>query len=248
MKLNFIGSIVIITIIYELLGCSSAKQPKPTSPIPSPPIVEERHKESDVYYASLPPSEGSLWSDSSSEMLFIDQRARRVGDTVIIDIVENSSSKLDANTTVNKSSSVGAGVPNFFGLMRAAEAIRPNLNRDSKGKLVDTLVKANYGTDFKGKASSDRSGQITASVGARVVEVLPNGNLVIYGRREIKVNNESQFITVSGVVRSIDVTQDNRVQSISLSDAKIEYSGNGVISDKQKVGWLTRIMDNIWPF
>jgi flagellar L-ring protein precursor FlgH len=78
--------------------------------------------------------------------------------------------------------------------------------------------------------------------------VLPNGNVTIYGKREMKVNNELQRITVSGIIRPEDIGADNRVKSTYLADARIEYSGEGVIADKQSPGWGIRILDKVWPF
>jgi len=77
---------------------------------------------------------------------------------------------------------------------------------------------------------------------------LPNGNLAIQGSRQVQVNNENQFINIQGVVRSEDISSNNIVLSTFIADAKIELSGRGVISDKQRVGWLTRILDWVWPF
>ena len=94
----------------------------------------------------------------------------------------------------------------------------------------------------------DRSGQVTASIGAVVTRVLPNGNLVIHGRREMKVNNEVQYISVTGIARQRDIDKDNRIKSIYLADSRIEYYGKGVLADKQRPGWGTRILDFVWPF
>jgi flagellar L-ring protein precursor FlgH len=89
---------------------------------------------------------------------------------------------------------------------------------------------------------------MTASIGCTVVEVLPNGNLVIRGSREIEVNGETQYIVLEGVVRPVDVASDNTVKSTQIADAKIYYTGRGVLTDKQKPGWLARLLDHIWPF
>ena len=112
------------------------------------------------------------------------------------------------------------------------------------GNLIDT----SFENSTKGEATSDRSGQVTASIAARVTEVMPNGNLSIFGRRAMKVDNEVQYIMVSGIVRPEDIDSDNRVASTSLADSRIEYYGKGALADKQKSGWGTRIIDNIWPW
>lgn len=194
----------------------------------------------EALFASLPPAEGSLWTDAGN-MLFVDQKARRAGDTVIVDIIENSSSKLDASTKTSKNSTVDADVSNLMGYMTWLKLKNPNFDPEK-------MVSAGYASEFEGEGESDRNGQITASVGAIVTGVLPNGNITIYGRREIKVNNEVQYITVSGMARPKDIGSDNRIKSIYLADARIEYSGKGVLAERQKAGWLTRIFDRVWPF
>ena len=188
------------------------------------------------FYASIPPSEGSLWTESG-EMLFMDRRARRVGDTVIVDIVENSSSKLDANTTTTGESTISYDIDGLTG----AANINKNLG-------TSQLFKAGMSNEWKGAGASDRSGQLTASVGSIVTQVLPNGNIVVNGKREMTVDNETQTIKVSGIIRPEDIGQDNRVKSTFLAEAKIEYIGNGVIADKQAPGWGTRVLDKVWPF
>ncbi|MFH1155849.1 MAG: flagellar basal body L-ring protein FlgH [Pseudomonadota bacterium] len=195
-------------------------------------------------YAMKPPSEGSLWTEESMPF-FEDSKARNTGDTVVVDIVENSSSSMDVNTETSKDSTMNVGVPNFFGYMRQFEALS---NPVSKGMLADKMVGTTFTNDFKGKATSDRKGQVTASVAARITEILPNGNLSIYGKKAVKVNSEVQYIVVSGIVRPADITSDNRVQSTYLADSRIEYYGRGALADKQRPGWGTRLFDNLWPF
>jgi flagellar L-ring protein FlgH len=229
--------------VAAIAGCASSPGPSPVSALakdrpisPSIPVQMQ-----------MPPSEGSLWSETSSH-LFVDPKAKRIGDTVTVDIVENTSSQLDANTKTSRASDIDVGVDSLMGYMRALEAANPNLNRDNKGALNNTLIKAHMANNFDGKGTSDRSGRVTASIGARVAEVLPNGNLVIVGHREMKVNRETQYIAVSGIVRPKDIDADNRVKSTYLADARIEYYGQGTLGDKQQPGWLSRALDKVWPF
>ena len=199
-------------------------------------------------FPAYQPAEGSLWSDNGAASLYVDMRARRVGDTVTVDIVENTSSSMDANTKASRTSSVDAGISQMVGGMRLLEEKYDKLNRDKDGALNNTMFKAQMENKFDGKGTSDRSGQVTASIGAVVTEVLPNGNLVIYGRREMKVNNEIQFIALSGIIRPQDIDTDNRVKSTFIADARIEYTGKGVLADKQRPGWFVRALDQLWPF
>lgn len=190
-------------------------------------------------FTPVRPSEGSLWVDKTRSM-YSDSKATRVGDTVIVDIIENSSSSMDVNTEAKRKTGMDIGVPkiNVFG------------NKTSLGAFAgDTkLIETDFSNSFAGEATSDRSGQVTASIAARVTEVLPNGNLSLFGRRAMKVNNEVQYITVAGIIRPQDISSGNRVQSTYLADSRIEYYGKGALADKQKPGWGTRIIDNLWPW
>lgn len=184
-------------------------------------------------------AEGSLWIGDNSSM-FEDSKAVRVGDTVIVDIVENSSSSMDVNTEAGRTTAMDIGIPaiNLLG----DKSVFGGLGGKSK------LLGLDYNNTFEGEGKSDRSGQVTASIAARVTEVLPNGNLSIFGRRAMKVNNEVQYITVSGVTRPQDISAGNRLKSTYLADSRIEYYGKGALADKQKPGWGVRIMDNLWPW
>ncbi len=234
----FINTAAILTFIF-LSGCSTK-----TNNIAHKQIKDTPFKKPEIsYYSVLPPSEGSLWTNTGSSF-FEDRRAKRAGDTVIIDIIENTSSSMDVNTKAEKSSTFDADIPNLSGYMRALESLNPTLRQGGNSKLLS----ADLASAFEGKGKSDRKGRITASIGAKVSEVLPNGNIVIVGNREMKVNNETQYITISGIARPEDITPDNRIKSTYLADAKISYFGRGILADKQKPGWLIRILDHVWPF
>lgn len=189
-------------------------------------------------FASQRPSEGSLWVNRGSS-LFSDAKAAYVGDTVIVDIIENSTSRMDVNTESERKTNMGIGMPTLNGL--TGKIINPPSN-------LTEMVGTDSTSTFTGAAKSDRSGQVTASIAARVTEVLPNGNLSVFGRRAMKVNNEVQYITVSGTIRPQDISSTNRVKSTYLADSRIEYYGKGALADKQKPGWGTRILENIWPW
>ena len=109
-------------------------------------------------------------------------------------------------------------------------------------------VKGGMKSDFEGDGSTTRSGDLTAFITCRVTEVMPNGNLRIVGTREVMVNHENQVIILSGTIRPRDIASDNIIRSIFVSDAKIAYSGSGVIDDRQRPGWLANFLDTVWPF
>ena len=93
-----------------------------------------------------------------------------------------------------------------------------------------------------------REGKLVANITARVVEVMPNGNLALEARKELTINNEKQLLVLTGTVRPNDIDSNNTVLSSKIADAQIYYVGDGVLQDKQSPGWLVRIIDNIWPF
>lgn len=185
-------------------------------------------------------SNGSIWQANSSS-LTDDLKARRRGDIITIVISETASASKEAKTGTSRDSSVGAGIPNLLGLETSGFV---------KNNFTDlaNLIKANTNTSFKGTGSTSRQENLKATIAARVVDVQTNGNLMIEGRRNIKVNEEDQIIVLEGIVRSRDIAPDNTVNSIYVADARISYSGRGIISDQQSPGWLMNIFNKIWPF
>ena len=185
-------------------------------------------------------SSGSIWQ-STSASLTEDMKARRRGDTLTIVISETASASKAAKTGTSRDSSVNAGITNLLGLETSTFA---------KNNFADlaSLIKASSGTSFNGAGNTSRQENLNATITARVMDVQANGNLMIEGRRNIKVNDEDQIIVLEGVVRTRDISPDNTVNSIYVADARISYSGRGIISDQQSPGWLMGIFNKIWPF
>jgi flagellar L-ring protein precursor FlgH len=215
----------------------------------APPLVGDSQRSQLEVYPLPEPSEGSLWADGGSTKLFGDLRAREVGDLVTVQISETPSAKLDANTKTSRDSSIEAGITDLLGYLKAIEAEKGRKHGGMTSRFDRTsMFKANFKPSFDGKGTSDRSGTVVASITARVVQVLPNGNLRISGKRQVRVNNETQYITISGIIRPEDIQQNNVIQSTYIADARVEYTGKGVIADRQRPGWLMRILDRVWPF
>lgn len=186
--------------------------------------------------------EGSLWEDDGVlGGLFVDNKARRVGDIVTVNIVETSTASNQASTNSGRKSSVSGGMESFFNMEKRFPSSHPFFNPFSS-------VKGGLESTFDGKGSTTRSGKLNAYLTAMVTEVLPNGNLRIQGSREVTVNNDSQYLLLSGIVRPKDISTSNVVLSTYISDAQIAYSGAGVINDRQRPGWMARILDTAWPF
>jgi flagellar L-ring protein precursor FlgH len=193
---------------------------------------------------TIPTAPGSLWpGETSRNTLFQDLRARYVGDIVTINVSEKTSAVKEATTSTARKSDVDVGITKVFGLPLDLGMS----NFLGRGNSFSPEVESAYDASFDGSGKTERSGELSAVISARVVNVLPNGNLVIEGKKDTIVNNELQYLIISGIIRPEDITDNNTVSSTLISDARIEYSGKGVVADEQNVGWLRRIIDNIWP-
>jgi len=180
---------------------------------------------------------GSLWRpDARNASLFSDYRAFREQDLVVVRIEENADAKRTADTDLNRSTDLNVALQAF---LRAAQVTTPQL---------DLTAGAKSGLAFQGDGQTARTEKLTATVPAIVKKVLPNGNLFIEGHRVVLVNNEEQHFYISGVVRPIDIAQDNSVRSSYVADAEIEFTGRGVLTDNQKPGLFARFWNWIWPF
>jgi flagellar L-ring protein FlgH len=205
------------------------------------PVLTEKAKEEkapDLPMMSPPSTAGSLWQDGNGRAyMFEDLRASRVGDIVIVQIVEEHKGSKSANTQADRDSTYDGSLGgSFLGLNNFASA------------FVDGVaLNASTKNEFEGKGSTSREDTLTGTIAARVVEVLPNGDMRINGRREVTVNSEKQTMIISGIVRRIDLDTTNTVLSSSIADAEIEYSGLGVVDDVQRPGWGIRIIDWILP-
>ena len=189
---------------------------------------------------------GSLWQDGGHlSELFVNSKAGKVGDIVTIKIVESSSASNKATTNTGKSSSLSMGVDNLFGLEGRYAAGSTNSPHPFFNPFAK--IKSGLSSNFDGSGTTTRSGDLTAYITAKVTKVLPNGNLEIVGTREVTVNSEEQTITLSGIIRPRDISPDNVILSTYIANAKIAYSGAGIINDRQRPGWMARILDWIWP-
>jgi flagellar L-ring protein precursor FlgH len=197
------------------------------------PAFDEQLVKPQMNYAS-----GSLWQASSSGVAE-DLKARRRGDIITVLISENASASKQASTDTSRKSNISGGINNLLGLERT-----PIKNWMDLANLLN----ASNASSYAGSGSTSRQETLTATISAKVVDVTSNGNLMIEGRRNVKVNNEDQIIVLTGTVRSRDVNSDNTVSSSVIADARINYSGKGVVSDRQSPGWLMNVLDKIWPF
>jgi flagellar L-ring protein precursor FlgH len=237
--------VVILIAMLGMLGCAGGGG-RLNGPVQSKPIAYDLDQRPSFQPAAAQPSralaEGSLWEEHAPlATLFYDQKARQVGDIVTIKIVESSTATNKASTGTDRSSSLSASLDAFFNAEKRFPVDQPFFNPFAK-------VAGGLESEFEGAGTTKRSGDLNAYMTALVTQVLPNGNMVLVGSREVLINNENQIIQLSGVVRPRDIDADNLVLSTYLADARISYSGTGIINDRQKPGWLTKIMMTVWPF
>jgi len=173
-------------------------------------------------------------------LMGIDGHARQPGDLITVRIDEAATTDLGAATNASKSSSNQAAINDLLGLDK--RALRAFANMEKIG------IDLSSSSSFDGSGSTNRSSNVEATVTTEVIEVLPAGNLRVWGYKQITVNRETQYLVVDGIVRPRDVQMDNTVSSELMAEAKIEITGSGVISDKQGPGWGARLLDILWPF
>lgn len=187
--------------------------------------------------------EGSLFDQNRAPLGWVaDLRAARLGDLVTIRVVESASGSHDSSTQVEKNSSGSMGLPSLFGLEADLD------NRVTTGFSTAELLAYAREHSFQGDGATSRQDSLVATIGARVVAVLPSGNLVVAGSREILVNRDRQVMTLAGVVRPVDVGPDNSVPSTAVTELSVQYGGHGNVSDAARDGWLNKYIDRVWPF
>jgi len=187
-----------------------------------------------------PSSPGSLWRDGRpASMLFTDARALHANDLVVINIEEIANASRSTDTNIDRSSNSSAKIDAFLGLLK-----KLNVSATDSGFNIG----GSSAGSFKSAGSSDRSESFKASVPAVVMKVLSNGNLFVEGHRAILVNAEEHHFYISGVVRPIDIDQQNSIKSSVVADAQIEFTGRGDLTDNQRQGWLSRYLGWMWPF
>ena len=182
----------------------------------------------------------SLWKEDASRSMVVDKRAHAVGDILTILIQESNTATKDRSTKTSKSSSLDASLETFLYSPQASSFLTKG------GKLPALKMSGKH--DFDGGGKISNSEQITARIAVKVVDVLPNGNLVIEGKRTTAFAGETQDAVLRGVVRSEDITANNSIYSYNIADATIKYVSKGAVSDAQKKGWFTRIWEKITPF
>lgn len=215
-------------------------------------------------YGALPQSpaepraEGAIWPGDtpSGSFLFFDEKARGVGDLVTVKISENLFAEGAAKTDLESKRTLGNTLTSDVGLQNlVAKPIQGLLKlfgidpeeRDVAAGSQLNVVQADSENKYEGDGSTERTSTIQAVITCRVLAVLPGGLFHIRGRRALTVNHETQWLTLEGLARQEDIGVDNTVVSTKLAEVRLGYDGIGVIDDKQRPGFVARILDWIYP-
>ncbi|MBL8641871.1 MAG: flagellar basal body L-ring protein FlgH [Alphaproteobacteria bacterium] len=189
----------------------------------------------------FPQQANSLWT-GEKQGFFKDQRAKTIGDimTVVIDIDDKG--KMENTSDRSRTTAETAGIPNLLGLEGSLNRILP--------ESVDpaNLVNGNSTSSYKGEGTTDRKEKIKMKLAATVTQVLPNGNMVIKGIQEVRVNYENRVLQLAGVVRPQDVNIDNTISYDQIAEARISYGGKGQITDVQQPRNGAQLLDILFPF
>lgn len=240
--------VAVLLVPLALPGCgalvrlSEVGRPPEMSPVADPTAAPNYRQ------VSMPmptgevatPQAGALWR-SGSRAFFKDQRAAGVGDilTVLVNITDTADFKNNSNA--DRKSNETLGLPNFFGFETSVPKIL-------SGATASSLVSASSANGNTGTAEIKRNETVTLRLAGVVTQVLPNGNLVVAARQEVRVNSELRQLMVSGVVRPQDIASDNTVQHDRMAEARISYGGRGQLTDVQTPRWGQQVWDVVAPF
>ncbi|MDD5298558.1 MAG: flagellar basal body L-ring protein FlgH [Rhodocyclaceae bacterium] len=208
-----------------LAGCAGTTPPTMVhQPMTARPVVQNAQA-----------GNGAIFQAGGMRPLFEDRRARMVGDTITINLVENSNAAKKSSSSADRTSSMNASVPTVSGL---------------PGKTFQGMsLSASDAMKFAGDGASAANNTFTGTITVTVIEALPNGNLLVSGEKKLAINEGGdEFIRFSGVVNPATITTANTVQSVQVADARLEYKQNGYIDSAQVMGWLSRFFLSALPF
>lgn len=219
---------LLLVALAGLLSACAALETTPSTSVHQP--MTARPEARPAGYTA----DGGIYHAAYARPLFEDRRARYVGDTITINLVENTSAKKATNASANRASSMSGGITGLAKLPLAG--------------LAGMKVDAGTSSDFSGKGAAAANNAFTGTITVTVIEVYPNGNLLVSGEKEVAINQGQEFIRFSGVINASQVTASNSVQSTQVADARIEYKGSGYIDEAQQIGWLQRFFNVVMPF
>ncbi len=224
--LSFCAVLCAMLIVAALSGCQTAK-----------PLKDDDEQLSWAQEPVPPASNGAIYQVGRDVALFENPIARHVGDIVTIVLSESTAAKKSATTTTAKTTNETLPGMTLLGspvTIHGTPVLSNNISDASK---------------FNGEGDSAQSNSLSGFITATVIRVLPNGNLLIKGEKQIWINQGSEYVRVSGVIRPIDLAPDNSIPSLKVGAARISYGGKGALAEANAPGWLSRFFNSPWtPF
>jgi flagellar L-ring protein precursor FlgH len=225
--LDRIGSIGEKPTLSQIENPQAQPGYRPVSlPMPSPMVAERQPN--------------SLWR-AGSRTFFKDQRANRVGDILTVVINIDESGKLQNDTTRTRTNAETNNVTSLLGFQDTLSRILP-------GKPIPALVDLDSGVSNKGSGTINRQEKINLRLAALITQVLPNGNMVLHGRQEVRINFEVRELQLAGVIRPEDISSQNTISYDQIAEARVSYGGRGQITDVQQPRYGSQLLDVLLPF
>ncbi len=226
-KFNIVMIFMLLSSSLLIFGCQTQTKRDPAFAAvrPSLPPVE-------------PESNGSIYKPGFDIRLFEDLKARRVGDILTVVLNEATTAEKDASTTLTKDTTTDIDNPTIFGA--SPEFSLPKFTPLSATQDLNLTTDLHSDHALTGSGEADQNNILTGNITVSVVEVLPNGNLIVRGEKRITLNQGVEYIQLSGIIRPVDILANNTIQSTQVADATINYVGEGALADTNRNGWLAR--------
>lgn len=242
-------TLLLATALVALSGCEAARRLSEIGSGPQVSPVTNPTGRADWRPVSMPMPAAqvaehmpnSLWRPGS-RAFFRDQRAAQVGDVITVLVNITDTAELQNQTSRSRNNAEGLGLPALLGLEASVNRILPN------SVSAGNLVSGNSNSNSAGQGAITRSETVTMRVAGTITQVLPNGNLVVVARQEVRVNNELRELQLGGVIRPQDIASDNTVRHDRMAEARIAYGGRGTLSDVQAPRYGQQLLDIILPF
>ena len=224
----------------SLDGLKTIGNPPPLSPVANP-TAAPGYKPVQMPMPTAQPATfnpNSLWR-SGSRAFFKDQRAHQVGDILTVRVNINDTAQFQDQTQVTRSATEDSAITNFIGA---------NTITSPRSPLPGNLINTNSNTQSTANGSINRQDQLVTNVAAVVTQVLPNGNMAIEGRQEVRLNSEKRELVVAGVVRPEDIESDNTIDLPKIAEARLAYGGQGTLMNVQQPPWAQHALEVLLPF
>jgi len=235
--MNRVKHVILMIVLLPLTACvnqAAKRDPAYAAVRPVAVAIPERN-------------DGVIYNSRNNISLFEDYRARRPGDILTVQLQEQTAAEKETETTISKNASNSIDNPTVFGTT-------PQFSLPGQLPLANTsdntlAFNLSSDSDFSGQGDSDQSNRLTGDISVSVVEVLPNGNLVIRGEKVITINQGNEYVRIAGVINPRDIDSNNSVSSKRVADAQISYVGDGPTNDANVMGWLSRFfISGLMPF